>query len=109
LKEPVKIAEMIEKAIAALGEEGRKSEGLIEAKAKSMAEYDKQFAVACAKLKANGVPVGMIDRLAKGETAEILYARIVAEEALRAHYARMEQLQAQLNGLQSLNRYLSVL
>lgn len=106
MKTQVEVQELIMKAIDALTVEGRKSEGLIKAKAEAMGEYDKMVAVAATDLKAKGEPATIIDKLAKGRTSDLLIKRIVAEESLKAHYSKIERLEAQLNGLQSANRYL---
>lgn len=100
------VADMILKAINALTVEGQKSEGLIKAKAEAMGEYDKNVAIATAKLKAEGEPTTIIDKLAKGRTSDLLIKKIIAEESLKSHYSKLERLEACLNGLQSLNRYL---
>ena len=94
----------IERAINALGEEGKKSEELIRKKAEAMAEYDKRLGMAVGALKALKEPVSIIDKKAKGEVSKYLYDKIIAEESLKAHYSRLDQLEAQLNGLQSLFR-----
>ncbi len=104
--EPVKVGIEIEKAIVALGKEGLKSKKLIEAKARAMADYDKCLGVRTGALKAIGMAVSIIEKTAKGDASEYLYKKIVAEETLKAHYSRMGQLEAQLNGLQSLNKHL---
>ena len=106
---PVKIAEHMDRAIKALGVEGQKSTDLITAKADAMANYDKLLGVAVARLKMEGVQTTIIEKQAKGECAEALYSKVIAEESLKAHYSRMEQLKAQLNGLQSMNRHLDSL
>ena len=102
----IKVAESMEFAIAALGGEGQKASGLINAKATAMAEYDKQLGMSIGAMKATGMAISIIDKSAKGEVSKFLYDKIIAEESLKAHYSRMEQLKAQLNGLQSINRYL---
>ncbi len=108
MKTQTEVAELILKAIDALTIEGKKSEGLIKTKAETMGEYDKQIAVAVADLKAHGEPATIIDKLAKGRTWELLVKRIIAEETLKAHYSKLSRLEAQLNGFQSVNRYLDV-
>lgn len=101
-------AERIETAIKLLSKEGQRSEKLIKTKAEAMGEYDKTIAVAITTLKAEGNAVSIIDKLAKGRVSDLLIKKVLAEELLKAHYSRMEMLKCQLNGLQSLNRYLSV-
>ncbi len=104
--EPVRVGIEIEKAIKALGEEGQQSGDLIKAKARAMADYDKELGTREGTLKAAGAAVGIIRDLAKRDASEYLYQKIIAEESLKAHYSRMSQLEAQLNGLQSLNKHL---
>ena len=104
--EPMIIGKEIENAIIALGKEGLKSKKLIEAKARAMADYDKELGTRAAALKVSGTAVTLVKVFAKRDASEFLYEKIVAEEGLKAHYSRMEQLEAQLNGLQSLNKHL---
>ena len=99
-------AKIMQSLIGALKKEGHRSQELIMAKASTMREYDKQMGVMCIKLKDNGLAVGLIKERAKAECSEFLYQRIVAEETLKAHYSRLDTLKAQLNGYQSINRYL---
>ena len=108
---PFYVAQRIMKAIIALGEEGKRLEndGLIEHKATAMGEYDKAIGVACASLKIEVESISIIDKIAKSRCSDLLIKKIVAEETLKAHYSKIERLEAMLNGLQSCNRYLSVL
>lgn len=103
----IQVSDEIRQAVRALGEEGQKSASLIEAKAKTSAEYDKYIGIATAKLKAVGEPIGVIEKQVKGEAGELLYAKIVAEESLKAHYSKIDRISAQLNALQSIFRHLS--
>ena len=109
--EPLYVAEQIMKAIEALGKEGQRLENdkLIEAKANAMGEYDKALGVAVAALKLEGESISIIDKVEKGRCADLLIKKIVAEEVLKSHYSKLERLEAMLNGLQSANRYLSVI
>ena len=52
--------------------------------------------------------VTLIKHHAEGEASVEEYAMIVATESLKAHWIRMENLKAQLNAYQSINRHLSV-
>ena len=106
IRTPMEVAEQIYRAIEALGIEGKRSEDLIEAKAEAMSEYDKLLGSAEAKMEADGDKVTLIKDKAKGNIYKALYAKIVAEESLKAHYSKLSRLEAQLNGLQSINRYL---
>jgi hypothetical protein len=99
-------AKMMQNLIDALKKEGHRSQGLVVAKANAMREYDKQMGVFCVKLKDAGLPATLIKDRARAECSEFLYQKVVAEETLKAHYSRLDTLKAQLNGYQSINRYL---
>ena len=104
----ISVAKMIEKAIAAIGEEGAKSAKLSEDRARAMLERDKAIALAILKHRSEGIPVSLIDKLVRADekVLEATYRYEVAESAYRAHFARMENLRAQLNGLQSIYKHL---
>ena len=102
--EVVDVAKLMKRLIDALRDEGHRSEGLVQAKAEAICCYDKAMGIATTTLKATGSPATLIGSLAKAECAEVLRAKIVAEETLKAHYSRIEILKAQLNGYQSINR-----
>lgn len=106
--DPIAVADQIWKAIQALGAEGQRleSDNLIQNKANTMGEYDKQRGLATAELKIKGEPTTLIPKQADGRVSDLLIKKVVAEETLKAHYSKIERLQAQLNGLQSLNKYL---
>ena len=107
--EAMRVAKMIETIINTLKTEGIKSQDLIQAKAQTMANYDKHIGIKSAEMKAEGLAVTSIPAQAKSECSEMLYDKIVAEEGLKAHYSRMDTLKAQLNGYQSINRHLDVM
>lgn len=104
--EVLQVAEQIEKIIEALKVEGKCSEKLIETKAKTAADYDRAMGIKTAALKISGQPATLIKDLARGEAANNLYAKIVGESSLKAHFERMENLRSQMNGYQSINKYL---
>jgi len=104
--EVLDVARHIEAIILALAAEGRKSEKLIKAKAQTARDYDEAIGLNSASLKAAGMSVTMIKDQARKESTEELFKKIIAEEGLKAHYARIEILKAQLNGYQSIYRRL---
>ncbi len=106
--EIMKTAEMMKRVIEALKVEGKRSKALIEAKAKSTMTYKGVRAVAAAKAKLGGMAVTLIKHHAEGEAKQEEYHMIVDTESLKAHWIRMENLKAQLNAYQSINKYLSV-
>ena len=105
--EALTVAQHIEKIILTLCEEGKKSNDLIFAKADTAQLYDKSMGLSSAALKASGMAVTMIKDMARSESSDHLYKKIIAEETLKAHYCRIEILKAQLNGYQSIYRHLS--
>ena len=104
----IETAQKIEDLIKALSAELERSEGLIAQKAETAAAYDKAAAVQAVRLKDEGLPIGLIEKIVKGELADLAAKKIQAEEILRAHFWRLEVLKAQLNGYQSINRYLTI-
>jgi hypothetical protein len=104
---PVDVSLHMQKIIRLLAEEGQLSEGLIKAKAKTTMEYKQSRAVYAAKAKGEGMAVTLIKHHAEGEASEQEYAMIVGTEGLKAHWIRMENLKAQLNAYQSINRHLA--
>ena len=107
MSDVISVARQIESAVEAIKKEGLRSQGLIEAEATAMRDYDKSMAIKCIAHKAAGVAVGMIDRLAKGDSSDQLFNMIVAQKTLKAHWERLSCLKAQLNALQSVFRHLS--
>ena len=102
----IKTAKMIELAIERLGDEGKKLEGLTQATALASSEYDKAIGLRIAKLKGDGTPTTIVEKLAKGDCADLLYMKILAEGQLKACYSNIDRIKAQLNGYQSINKHL---
>ena len=105
--EALQVATHMETIIRRLAEEGAKAETLIVDMAKATADYKRERAVASITLKAKGVPVTLIKHQAEGEIADLEAEMIRATHALKAHFAKREDLRSQLNGYQSINRHLS--
>lgn len=106
-EEAVAVARKIESIIEAIKTEGKLSSGWIIAEAESMRNYDKEIAVRELAHKAAGMAVTLIGHQAKGDASGLLYDMIVAQKTLKAHWERLKYLQAQLNGYQSIYRYLT--
>ena len=100
------VARDIQAIIDAIKAEGTLSAGLIQTKASAMRDYDKNIATRSVRHKADGMAITLIKDQAKGDASECLYAKIVAEETLKAHWERLKYLQAQLNGYQSIYKHL---
>ena len=106
IRTPMEVATFIQEAITRLSAEGRRSEDLIKAKAKAVSEYDRSLGVASANIRAEDTPATLVDKEARKRCYKELYAKIVAEEGMKAHYSNISILEAILNGWQSYNRYL---
>ena len=105
---PVDVANHMQKIITRLAEVNQESEVLIEAKAKATQDYKTSRAVFATKAKGEGMAVTLIKHHAEGEASKEEYEMIVATESLKAHWIYMENLKAQLNAYQSINRHLAV-
>lgn len=104
--ESVEVARHIQSIIAAITLEGKLSTDLIEKKADAARTYDKALAVRAAAMKIEGMAATLIPAQAKGDASQLLSELIIATESLKAHWKRLDYLQAQLNGFQSINRHL---
>jgi len=115
--EIVEISQRITEKIELL-EKGRK---LIleraQRKAKAVANYEKALAITIAKLKANAIddiygtkidnlPATLIEKVARGLVYSEKLEIEIAESEYKAAIVGMSAIQAELNGLQSVNRYL---
>ena len=107
--EPVEVARQIETCIRAIGEEGKLSPDLIEGRAMAIRDYDKALSIEEVKLRDDKVPATMVKDVARGNISEARYKLEIAEGSYKAHFSRLDCLKAQLNGLQSINRHLSVI
>jgi hypothetical protein len=104
---PIDVSNHMQEIIMVLAKEGKLSQALIEAKAKTTMEYKQSRAVYSANAKGEGMAVTLIKHHAEGEAGQEEYNMIVATESLKAHWIRMENLKAQLNAFQSINRHLA--
>lgn len=76
--------------------------------AKAMAEKERDYRKALAaekiRLRDEGMPVGMIDDVARGNLADLRFERDLARETYIAAKEAMKAIQAQINALQSILR-----
>ena len=87
-------------------EKGRaKLDILAKDKALSISEYDKQLALEILKQK-EGQPATICEKVAKGVVYQARYNMEVADALYRNAVTKMESIKAELNGLQSINKYL---
>ena len=106
--EALQVATHMETIIRRLAEEGAKAETLIADVARTTADYKRERAIEAVKQKAAGVAVTMIKHQAEGKVSELEAEMITATYTIKAHFAKRDDLKAQLNAYQSINRYLSV-
>lgn len=105
--EVLQVAKHMEKIISRLTEESLASEELIDAMSQATAKYKKERAVQEMRKKGEGVAVTMVKHQAEGGVVADLEADMIkATQSLKAHFAKREDLRAQLNGWQSINKYL---
>ena len=105
-EEAVAVARQIESLIKAIKTEGKLSKDLIIAEAESMRDYDKAIAISEIGHRKAGCPTTILKEQAKGDAADALCTMIIAQKTLKAHWERLKYLQAQLNGYQSIFRFL---
>lgn len=76
-----------------------------EAKASSEQVYRVKLAQEMIKLKSDGMSVGMIADVARGNVGEYLFARDVAEIRWKAAIESVDAIRSQLSALQSILKY----
>ena len=117
MEDIIKYQAAITGAIGALGTERKRLQELSVNKAKALSEYDKQIALAMAKLGLGetvvleGVEItakiaSNLKEKAKGVCFEYLCSKILAEDAYKNCITNIDCLKAQLNGFQSIYRHL---
>jgi hypothetical protein len=115
--ETKKCADIIEKIVAEIGDFRKMIRTKGEAKAKAMSRYDKQLAITLAELGHNEnyelsgkeykqPPITLRKTIAKGIVAGFLEEREIADSDYKSVISNLEALKAQLNGYQSINKYL---
>ncbi len=105
--EPMKIAERMETIIRRLAEEGQRAEELIKAMSETTRLYKKGRAVRSIEHKDAGLPATLNKMQAEGDASQLEAEMILATQTLKAHFVKREDLRAQLNGYQSMNKHLS--
>ena len=115
--ETEKCKDLIEGMVAEIGKFRKKIKEKGKAKAKAMSRYDKQLAIVLAELGHNDnyqlsgkeykqPPITLRKTIAKGIVADFLEEREIADSDYKSVISNLEALKAQLNGYQSINRYL---
>lgn len=117
--EVVEVAKEIEKRIELLAEARKLLAERASLKAVTIAEYDKALAITLIKLregiemefeghKIKGVPVTVMEKLAKGMCWQERLAMEEANGLYGVAVSGMNSLQAELNGYQSVYKHLSI-
>lgn len=79
-----------------------------EDKARTAADYDQAMAATILLIRAESeLPANLVEKVAKGRCFQAMLASGMAEGRYKAIISNMSATEAQLNGLQSLNRYQS--
>jgi hypothetical protein len=113
----IKCAKIIESIVAEIGDFRKMIKTKGEAKAKAMSMYDKQLAIALAEIghnenyELNGKeykqpPITLRKTIAKGIVAGFLEEREISDSDYKSCISNLEALKAQMNGYQSINKYL---
>ena len=76
-------------------------------KADTEYEYRKALSLEIAKLKSEGMAVSILYETAKGNVAELLHKRDLADAMFKSAIESLRALQSQLNGLQTVSKYQS--
>jgi hypothetical protein len=114
----LQVAKLINQKINAIEEERNKLETFAIDKARFESEYDKDLAVTIIKLKTGSTievdgneivnpPATIIERIARGAVWQAKLKYETANGRYKAVTSNISALESQLNGYQSINRYLS--
>lgn len=105
--EVLQVAELIEKIIAEIGQARRLIEDKGRARAKAISNYDMRLGIAVVELRDAGkYPATLIEKIAKKICCTDREALEIAESDYKAVISNLQALMAQLNGYQSIFRYL---
>lgn len=104
--EIIQIADQIRKKIGLLEHFREQLEEASLNKAKAISEYDSMVAIETLKLKDEGYPTTILDKLAKGKCADYRYAQDLAETKYKSINTIIDSIKAELNGYQSIFRWL---
>lgn len=103
----VSYARKIEARIELLAIGRKELQKKAENKAGATGQYDKNLAIAIIRLKEEGkFPATLIEKIAKGECSSDRVAMELAEAEYRLTSTKMQAIQAELNGYQSIFRHL---
>lgn len=114
---PTDVAELIRDKIAGLDQERPRLFDTSQSKAQAISDYDRAIALVVLKLKngtikefegepINGLAVTLIPLIAKGICWKECFTKEAEENGYKAVISNIEVLKSQMNGLQSINKYL---
>jgi len=109
MNDVIKIAHLIKSKVELLERMRGEIRDRAETKALAISEYDKALSITILKEKENGTPVSIIDKVSKGKIYEKRYELELADGLYKSLISNINSIQAELNGLQSINRHLSEL
>ena len=105
--EVLQVAKRIEGIISEIGKCRRQIESKGVARAKAISNYDMRIGIAVVTLKEEGkFPATLIEKIAKKICCTDREALEIAESNYKACISNLQALMAQLNGYQSIFRYL---
>jgi len=115
--EILEVAQQIQSIIAEIGKSRRDIEVKGKAKAKAISDYDRKMAITLATLRNSETyelagktykqpPVSILEKIAKGLCVDEGYQKEIAESGYKSVISNLEALKAQLNGFQSIFRFL---
>lgn len=99
------ISQMIMQTSQRIDKATREIYKMAKEKAHTEFEYRQALAEEITRLKAEGMPVSVLYDIAKGNVADKLLERDLAEGLYKSSIESMRALQAELSGLQSILRY----
>lgn len=103
----IKVKDCIEKLISEIGKSRREIESKGQARAKAISNYDKRMQIVMVTLKEEGkFPVTLMEKIAKGICSPEREELEIAESGYKACISNLQALMAQLNGYQSILRYM---
>ena len=103
----LKTAKLINLKIQELDKLKDSLNALAENKATMLAEYDKNLSKRIMELKQLDTSITLIEKIAKGDLWELRLAMDLAESKYKNALKIIDITEAQLNGFQSINRYLA--
>ena len=103
----IQVAQQIEQKIQLL-ERGRgELESLAQSKARTIAGYDKELSITILRLRdAGSLPATLIEKVARGQCHKERLSMELADALYKVQTVKMNAVQAELNGWQSINKFL---